>query len=198
MSLFDEMVIESEAWYRKAGIKTIKKAPPREGDYFYELKHFLGPNGEVTFLDRFQSFSDFQNDVKSIIIKPLTCLFLYKYHAIRSLYHLGLAAVHLVTLSPCVALDHFLQCGESFIKSFAYDLMVLGTFLLEAISFASRCAITVGYGIGVAAVATGNAVSSAATCIAGFFHANSSKKEATLRHDEEELGMERERTCCAM
>ncbi|WP_133128003.1 hypothetical protein [Legionella nagasakiensis] len=196
--MFTEIASESGHWYRQAGIKTIKKSRPQEGDYFYELKRELGPNGEVTFLDRFQSFSDFQNDAKSLIIKPLTCLFLYKVHALKSLYHLGLAAVHFATLSPCVAFDHFLKCGESFIKSIVYDLMILGTFLLEALSLASRSMITVGYGVGVAAVATGHAVSSAATSVVGFFHNScSSKREVTpvLSHDEEALDG---RTCCAM
>lgn len=151
MSFFVRLNQERDQTYRDAGINIDRgfNAPQVVARY---------PNGQVRVVrhygmgrcrTHFQSFSDLQNDLKALIIKPLACVFLSRYHELKCLYELALSAIHLLTLSPELACDHFASCVESFFKSVVYDLLSTWEILQQSVSLAMRMMMTVGHGLAV-------------------------------------------------
>lgn len=145
---------------RKAHLTEIpKNGGHQPEDYFYNLKNTLQPDGHVTFLDRFQSRKDFQNDLKGIFIKPLSYNYLSDLHGLKLGYQLGLAFVHLITGSPHEALDHFIKALSSLKKMVVYDLAATLLFVSETLSFVSRSLITLATGFNDALTATAQGIS---------------------------------------
>ena len=141
MSFFVRLNQEKRGAYALAGIYQQNVPHPRQRQ----------PVRPVTCFDHFQSFSDLQNDVKALIIKPLACVFLSRYHELKCLYELALSAIHLLTLSPELACDHFASCVESFFKSVVYDLLSTWEILEQSVSLGMRMMMSVGHGLAVLA-----------------------------------------------
>lgn len=140
MNLFETMNKEAQHHYAKAGVGLIT---PRAKNAFFPNWHAH----QVTALDPFQSKEDFHNHLQCIGIKPLTCYFLSWYRTGEALYELGLAALHLLTLSPKKAFQHTAHAIDAYCASAIYRLFTVLELLTQTISFLMRSIISIGLGI---------------------------------------------------
>lgn len=167
MSFFKNISEELTRTYSAAGIKTIKKTRSFDEQMcFYQsvlnslpaalafdalaLPAALAASyvfrDEVSIIDPFLSLSDVQNDVKALFIKPLACIFLSHYYFQRCLYEFALGAIHLLTLSPSLAVEHATNGFASAAKSILYNLWIMGEFFSQLCSLVIRSTISVGSG----------------------------------------------------
>jgi hypothetical protein len=142
---FAEIAAERRQRYNEAGlIPRIQREP---NGFLEDFKQRWAPDGNVTFLDPFQSGEDFRNDLQAILIKPLTCYFLSWYHRGRWLYELALAVVHLVTFDLEESGKHLYRCVTSVISIFVYAFLAIVELISQVLSFAMRCLMTIGHGL---------------------------------------------------
>lgn len=158
MSFFEDLSYELDEAYGEADIKKFRKEEVREKKgVYYNLFTYTTPvrlltasyfyRRDVAIIDPFLSFSDFQNDVKALFIKPLACFFLCRYQFQKCIYELILAAIHLLTFSPSLAWNHTTNGFESGAKTIIYALCIIGEVLLQTLSLIIRTFISIGSGL---------------------------------------------------
>ncbi len=130
--------------YERAGIVQIEINDPHNRWWLFKG---LNSTNVVTCLDEFQSLTDLQQDIAGLLIKPLTCYYLSWYHSGNCLYQLALAAVHLLTLNPNMALEYFKEACRSFIGIFYFYSVVYVELVIQLLSLTSRSLVTASCGV---------------------------------------------------
>jgi hypothetical protein len=150
------MSTELAKHYEDAGIKIFEKdALPARSGFYYNLCTYTWNKShcrlltapyffrkDVAMIDPFLSLADFQNDVKSVLINPLVCVFLARYYAQKCIYELALTVIHLVTFSPWLAAEHTIYFLESAGKAIIYLVYACVELFVQLLSLAMRSVIT--------------------------------------------------------
>ncbi len=148
--MFQDIQKERLQRYHDAGLKkTFQRTQPSL--FFNQFQNWWSPVGNVTFLSPFESAEDFQNDVKALFIKPLTCYALSWYHTYNWMYELALAVINLVTLDFTEAGEHLYKCFVSLLSIIVYDFLVSYEILANVMSLAVRTLMSFGAGVYLAA-----------------------------------------------
>ena len=155
MTMWRDIKNEQKTMYRKAGIKTLpilKKAHffRQFEKQYYPANDYWNNRGErskfqaVTFITPFQSATeDVLNDIKAVLIKPITCFLLSWFHIFNMIYEIWLILVNLITCDGAETLKHGRACLTSGLSIFVYSIYACTELLSTILSLMSRTLMTI-------------------------------------------------------